>query len=184
MLSPRQALLLALLTLVWGLNWPVMKLGVSGFPPLSFRAVSMWLGLPLLYVVTRAMKVPLRIERRDWRELGLLATTNMVVWHALAIVSLQTLSSGRAAILGYTMPIFSAIWGALIFGQRLRPRQVAGVAAAAFGVALLLWHELAHDRRPAVGRRRDAGAQRSGRSARSRCATPGSRRRPRRWCSG
>ena len=141
-LSPRQALLLALLTLVWGLNWPVMKLGVSGFPPLSFRAVSMWLGLPVLCAVTRAMKVPLRIERRDWRELGLLTMTNMVVWYALAIVALQTLSSGRAAILGYTMPIFSAIWGALIFGQRLSPRQVAGVAAAAFGVALLLWHQL------------------------------------------
>ena len=36
-----------MLTLCWGLNWPVMKLGISGFPPLSFRTLSMWLGLPL-----------------------------------------------------------------------------------------------------------------------------------------
>ena len=49
-LSRRQLALLALLTLVWGLNWPIMKLGVSGtpalpapYPPLSFRAASMWL---------------------------------------------------------------------------------------------------------------------------------------------
>ena len=54
---------------------------------------------------------------------------------------MQALSSGRAAILGYTMPIFSALWGVAVFGERLRPRHVAGIVAAAVGVALLLWHE-------------------------------------------
>ena len=42
-----------------------MKLGVAGFPPLSFRAVSMWLGLPILWAVVRALRVPFAIERRD-----------------------------------------------------------------------------------------------------------------------
>ena len=67
----------------------------------------------------------------------------MIVWHVLAILAVQALSSGRAAILGYTMPIFSALWGVAVFGERLRPRHVAGIAAAALGVALLLWHEFA-----------------------------------------
>ena len=137
-----QFALLASLTLVWGLNWPVMKSGISGFPPLSFRTLSMWLGLPVLYLATRWMKVSLRIERRHWREVGTLTFTNMIVWYVLAILSLQALSSGRAAILGYTMPIFSAIIGAWMFGQRLSVRQWSGVAAATIGVALLMWHEL------------------------------------------
>jgi drug/metabolite transporter (DMT)-like permease len=140
--STRQIVLLILLTLVWGLNWPVMKLGVTHFPALSFRALSMWLGLPVLFLAVRAMKVPLRIERAQWRELGSLTVTNMIVWHVLAVLSVQALSSGRAAILGYTMPVFSALWGMALFGQRLSPRQMLGVAAAALGVALLLWHEL------------------------------------------
>jgi drug/metabolite transporter (DMT)-like permease len=129
---------------VWGLNWPVMKLGVSGFPPLAFRSISMWLGLPVLWAVTLALKVPLRIERRDWRELALLTVTNMLVWHVLAILAVQALLSGRAAILGYTMPIWSALWGLALYGQRLRRRQLAGIVAAGLGVALLLWHEFAH----------------------------------------
>jgi drug/metabolite transporter (DMT)-like permease len=54
------------------------------------------------------------------------------------------LSSGRAAILGYTMPIFSAICGVLWFNAPLRARQWLGVAAAAVGVLLLLWNELNH----------------------------------------
>ncbi|WP_127996100.1 DMT family transporter [Piscinibacter defluvii] len=140
--SPRQLVLLALLTLVWGVNWPVMKLGVTHFPPLSFRTLSMWLGLPVLWAAVRVLRVPLSIPRAEWRELGALTITNMIVWHVVAIVSVQALSSGRAAILGYTMPVFSALWGLALFGQRLRARQLLGVAAAALGVTLLLWHEL------------------------------------------
>jgi drug/metabolite transporter (DMT)-like permease len=139
----KQFLLLAFLTLAWGLNWPVMKVGVTGFPPLFFRAVSMWLGLPMLAAVLAIQRVPFAIARVDWRELVTLSVTNMIVWHVLAILAVQALSSGRAAILGYTMPIFSALWGVAMFGERLRPRHVAGVVAAGIGVSLLLWHEIA-----------------------------------------
>ncbi len=118
-----------------------MKIGVTGFPPLAFRTLSMWLGLPVLAAVLVVRRVPFTIARRDWRELASLSVTNMVVWHVLAILAVQALSSGRAAILGYTMPIFSALWGIAIFGERLRPRFLIGIAAAAAGVALLLWHE-------------------------------------------
>jgi drug/metabolite transporter (DMT)-like permease len=52
------------------------------------------------------------------------------------------LSSGRAAILGYSMPIFSALLGAWLFKTALGRRGWLGVSAAALGVGLLLWHEL------------------------------------------
>ena len=58
------------------------------------------------------------------------------------ILAVKALSSGRAAILGYTMPIFSALIGALVFSVALSARSWAGVSAAALGVVLLLWHEI------------------------------------------
>jgi drug/metabolite transporter (DMT)-like permease len=144
----RQLWVLVLLTLVWGLNWPVMKLGVSGtpaapapWPPLTFRALSMVLGLPVLGAALWWLKVPFRVPRAYWGEVIRLAATNMVVWHVVVIVALQSLSSGRSAILGYTMPVFSALWGMAVYGDRLGLRQGAGVAAAALGVVLLLWSE-------------------------------------------
>jgi drug/metabolite transporter (DMT)-like permease len=118
-----------------------MKAAVTGFPPLFFRSLSMWLGLPVLWAVLRLRGIPFTIARNDWAKLGALSITNMFVWHVLAILAVQALSSGRAAILGYTMPIFSAIWGVALFNERLKPRHVAGIVAAAVGVALLLWHE-------------------------------------------
>ena len=52
-----------LLTLIWGLNWPIMKIGVTGFPPLTFRTLSMWLGLPVLLGGARCCSVPLADRR-------------------------------------------------------------------------------------------------------------------------
>ncbi|MDN4590335.1 EamA family transporter [Xenophilus aerolatus] len=142
-LTRKQWALFVPLTLAWGLNWPVMKLGVTDYPPITFRALSLWLGVPVLGGVLVAMKVPFRIPRRHWPELLVLGATNMFVWHVCIIVALKELSSGRAAILGYTMPIFSALLGAWLFGTRLAGRAWLGVGAAALGVALLLWHAIA-----------------------------------------
>ena len=142
--SPRQLTTLVLLTLIWGLNWPVMKLGVTDYPPLAFRTLSMLGGLPILGAALLLLKVPFRVARRDWPELSLLTVTNMLVWHICIILALKHLSSGRAAILGYTMPVFSAVAGALLFSATLNRRGWLGVGAAALGVTLLLWHEFTH----------------------------------------
>ncbi|MFY8126314.1 MAG: DMT family transporter [Hydrogenophaga sp.] len=141
-LTPRQLWTLLALTVVWGLNWPIMKLGVSGFPAWSFRALSMWIALPVMAALVFWRGLSFRIPRAQWPELLQLAVFNMLVWHTLAMLAIASLSSGRAAILGYTMPVFSALLGAWWFGQRLAPRAWGGVAAATVGVCLLLWHEL------------------------------------------
>jgi drug/metabolite transporter (DMT)-like permease len=111
-------------------------------PPLQFRTLSMWLGLPVLALALLGLKVPFAMPRKHWLELLLLAATNMFIWHVCIILAIQSLSSGRAAILGYTMPIFSAILGAIFFASVMTKRNWLGVAAAALGVALLLWHEM------------------------------------------
>jgi drug/metabolite transporter (DMT)-like permease len=141
-LSRKQLVLVVLVTLTWGLNWPVMKIGVTGFPPLTFRAMCLWLGVPVLGLALHVLKVRFFVARKNWRELFWLAVTNMFVWHVLIILAVSLLSSGRAAILGYTMPVFSAVLGVAFFGAHMVARQWLGVAAAAVGVSLLLMHEL------------------------------------------
>lgn len=147
-LTRRQLVVLVLLTLTWGVNWPVMKIGVSGlpsaplaYPPLTFRALSMVLGLPVLWLALRWLKVPLAIPRQHWPAVARLTGPNMLVWHVVIIFGVQALSSGRSAILGYTMPIFVALVGAFVYGDRLTLRQWLGVAAAGLGVLLLLSEE-------------------------------------------
>ena len=107
-MTPLQLTLLAALTLVWGLNWPIMKLGIADYPPLTFRAISMWLGLPVLGLALVVLKVPFRVARAHWRELFWLAAANMFFWHACIILAVGQLTSGRAAILGYTCLLYTS----------------------------------------------------------------------------
>ena len=141
-LSRKDLLLLAVLTVLWGVNWPVMKAGVIDFPPLTFRTLSMAGGAVLLAVVARVQGHALRIEREHWRELVLLGLTNMVIWYVLMIYGVRLLSSGRAAILGYTMPVWAALLGWLFYRDRLDARTGVGVLAACAAIALLMGGEL------------------------------------------
>jgi drug/metabolite transporter (DMT)-like permease len=141
-LSGRELWGLVLLTILWGLNWPVMKTGVSAIAPMTFRSLSMILALPMLWWMIRAAGESIAIPRAHWREMGLIALFNMVIWYVCVMYGVSLLSSGRAAILGYTMPIWAAVLGMFLYRERPGVRLAAGVTAAAGGVALLMASEL------------------------------------------
>ena len=140
-LSRRDALLLVLLTLAWGFTWPVMKYGVRELPPLFFRTLCIGGALPILALVARATSVPLAVSRSDWPDIVRLAVPNVVVWHMAVIVALTLLPAGRSAILGYTMPLWAALIGALWYGEHPPARHWLGVAAAMLATGLLLSSE-------------------------------------------
>src|ERR1035437_1212948 len=96
-LSRKNWILLILLTLFWGVNWPVMKFGVRDFPPLTFRTLGMLGGLPVLWLAARMQDVSLRIPSGQFRSIVKLAIPNMLVWHFCIILGVKMLSSGRAA---------------------------------------------------------------------------------------
>ena len=142
-LSRKDLVLLGLLTLLWGVNWPVLKAGVQDYPPLTFRMASMAGAVGLLALVARVQGHSLRVAREHWRELVLLTLAKVVVWNLLSIYGVKLLSSGRAAILGYTMPVWVALIGWLVYRDRQDARTLFGVFAACGAIVLLLGGELA-----------------------------------------
>ena len=140
-LSRKDLVLLALLTLFWGLNWPVMKIGVREFPPLTFRTVSMVGGLAVIWLAARAQGASLAIPAGARMTVIQLAIPNMLIWHALIIIGVKLLSSGRAAILGYTMPAWAVLSGLIFFGDRISRSALVGIALAMSGALLLLSSE-------------------------------------------
>jgi drug/metabolite transporter (DMT)-like permease len=140
----RGAALLGLvgLTLAWGLNWPIMKFSLRELTPLYFRAATMTGGSLLLLAWFTARGHDMRLPRGAWLALALLAAPNVLGWHLFSILGVQELASGRAAILGFTMPIWTAVLAVLFFGEPLTRRVAIGVACAAAAIALLVAHEL------------------------------------------
>ena len=143
-LSRRQLIGLVLLTLMWGVNWPIMKLSLRELGPLHFRALTMALGALGLLLLFRLQG--LRMWPRggaEWRQVVWLGLPNMLGWHALSIYGLAHLPAGRAAVLGFTMPVWTVALGVLFSGERLTQRLLLAAVAVLAGIALLLWDELA-----------------------------------------
>lgn len=143
MISRKQAWALLALTLMWGVNWPMMKLSLQETTPLMFRASTMLLGAGWLFFYVARKGERMWPAGREWGAIALLGLPNVLGWHTLSIFGVQELASGRAAILGFTMPIFTVLLGAAFFGERITPRVRVAVLCAALAIGLLLWHELA-----------------------------------------
>ena len=60
----------------------------------------------------------------------------------MSIYAVQALSSGRAAIIGYTMPMWAFIAGALLFKEPFRVRSLIAVALALVATTLLANEEI------------------------------------------
>ncbi len=142
MISRRQLWALLALTLMWGVNWPMMKLSLQQLSPLYFRAITMALGASWLFVYVAARGERMRPTGREWLTIAALGLPNVLGWHTLSIFGVQELASGRAAILGFTMPIFTVLIGAAFFGERITPRVRLAVVCVSVAIGLLLWHEL------------------------------------------
>lgn len=134
--------MLALLTVFWGMNWPIMKIGVAELPPLFFRTICIAGGLVVIWCWARVMSVPMNVPAGAWPVVLKLAIPNVIAWHLLAIVAIKMLPSGRAAILGYTMPVWAVVIGLIAFNEKPLRRHWWGVSTALVGILLLLSSEL------------------------------------------
>ncbi|MDR0934470.1 MAG: DMT family transporter [Burkholderiaceae bacterium] len=137
-LSRKDILLLALLTLFWGLNWPVMKFGVTRIPPVTFRVMGMFCSLPVMWLLARRMNESIAIPKAQIMPLIRLAIPNVLVSQTFLIIGVKMLSSGRAAILSYTMPIWAVIFACILFREKPDRMALFGILCAAAGALLLL----------------------------------------------
>ena len=137
-IPPRALVLLAILTLVWGTNWPLFQFAVREVSVWTFRAVAVAIAGAFLLAIARARGQSLAIARRHWPTIGIATFFYLVVWNIASTYSAILLPSGQSAVLGFTMPLWSALiaWGVL--GERLTARLVAAVVLGGVAVALLM----------------------------------------------
>jgi drug/metabolite transporter (DMT)-like permease len=131
------------LTLTWGFNWPMIKLAIAGMAPMHFRTLCLVVGAAGLFAMAAAGRIEWRVPRAEWGRLALIAFFNLTGWNILAIYGVSMMDSGRASILGYTMPMWSVLLAVWFLGERFTGRRAAGVALGMAGMALLLSGESA-----------------------------------------
>ncbi|MFS1288975.1 EamA family transporter [Pseudomonas piscis] len=126
-------LLLALLvTALWGLNFPITKLGLASIDPLLLTALRFTLAaLPWVFLVPRPQVA-----------LGWLVAYGLIfgvaMWVLINLGIDQGVAPGTASLLIQFSAFFSLGWGALLFGERLRPAQWLAMAIALWGLLRII----------------------------------------------
>ena len=138
----RAAPLILVLTLVWGCNWPVLKIGVTELAPLTFRSLTLPLAAIGLLIVARVSGDPIRVPRALWPRLLVLALLNIGAWNGLVLFGVQQLPAGRSAILAYTMPIWATMIATVVLHERLSRRKLVGLALGITGMAMLIGEQI------------------------------------------
>ncbi len=136
---PRRAIfLLVALTLVWGTNWPLFPYAVREVSVWTFRAVAMTGAGLVLIVIARARGESLRVPRKYWPTVALATFFFLVIWNITSTYASILIPSGQAAVLGFTMPLWSALIAWAVLGERLGPRLLLAFVLGAVSVALLM----------------------------------------------
>ncbi len=138
-MSRRLALLLfAFIVLVWGANWPILKLGLQDIPPLWLAAARLVLGAAVLAAILLASKEGLRPPpRQDWPIVVSVGLLQMAGFTAFMNLGLQHVDAGRSAILAYTTPLWVTPGAMLFLGERMTLPRILGVVLGLAGVAVL-----------------------------------------------
>lgn len=135
----RTGLLLLLATAVmWGFNWPVMKFLVGELPPLTMRGWAGLVGASLAFLAARLAGERVAVAPDQLPRLVGLAVLNITGWMGLVTVSLLWLTAGEAAILAYTMPIWSAVLAWPVLGEKPSLARTGGLLIGFAGCAILI----------------------------------------------
>ena len=136
---PRRALvLLVILTLVWGTNWPLFPLAVSEISVWTFRAVSLVVSGAVLLAVARTRGQSLAIPRQHWLAVGLATVFYLVIWNIASTYSAILIPSGQSAVLGFTMPLWAGLLSWLVLRQRPTRRLFIAIVLGTIAVTLLM----------------------------------------------
>lgn len=136
------AVLLVSLVFVWGGSWPIMKMVVGELPIYTFRMLTAWGGGLCMLLVVLMGRSPLMLHPRDVGPTilcGLLTLTGFLYFTALG---LTLLPAGRAVVLAYTMPLWSAIAGSWLLQEPLTRRRAVSLGFGLLAVAILAGDDL------------------------------------------
>lgn len=127
---------LAGISLVWGFNWVVLKLGVRYADPFEFLAWRFALASACLFGAAALLGRSVRLAHAPQvLVVGLLQTT---ATFALATWALKSGAVGKTAVLNYTMPFWVTLFAWPLLGERPSPGQWVALAAGALGLFLLI----------------------------------------------
>jgi drug/metabolite transporter (DMT)-like permease len=146
-------LLLGVVALAWGINWPVGKALLAYLPPIWLVALRSAVGTVALLAICLLRGWLVVPNRGDIPVILSVGVLHMTAFSVLVSLGLQFVPAGRSVVLAYTTPLWVVPGAWLLLGEPLTGRRLLGVGLGLLGL-LLIFNPLTfdwHDRRAVFG---------------------------------
>jgi len=128
---------------IWGSTWLFIKLGLEDLPPFTFAGIRFVIASTILFSLVAVRRLSLPRKRSDW---FLLASTGVLAFcinYGLLFWGEQYISSGLAALLQATIPVFGLVIAHFYLpGERMTLPRVIGIVMGLAGVAVIFSNQL------------------------------------------
>ena len=132
--GPVEWSLLGSLGLLWGSSFLWIAIGLEAFEPGLVALLRIVFGATVLGLLPRARRP---VDREDLPRIAFLGTIWMAIPFTLFPVAQQWIDSSRAGMLNGAMPLFSALFAAVLLRSLPGPRVAGGLLLGFAGVVLV-----------------------------------------------
>ncbi|HEX6534432.1 MAG TPA: DMT family transporter [Gemmatimonadaceae bacterium] len=129
--------LLVCMTLIWGVNYVVVKYGTGVMSPESYNGARIALAAVAFVALARARGEP-RVSRRDLVALLALGVLGNCVYQYLFAEGVARTSAGSAALVFASSPALIALIGRVLGIEKVGARGYAGIVLSMVGIALVV----------------------------------------------
>lgn len=130
---------LLVLSLLWGGSFFFVEVAVDALPPLTLVTLRVGLAAVVLWAFILARGMPIPRDIRIWIAFLGMGLLNNVIPFTLIVWGQIEISSGLAAILNATTPLFTVIVAsAFLSDEKATPIKLIGVVIGLFGVIVMI----------------------------------------------
>lgn len=135
---PRAAWLqLAANIILFGLSWPIIKIGLEASTPLWFAAARATLSATTAFILLACLGRLAWPHRADWPIVLSVGALQLSCFFAFSNLGVQSLPAGRSSVLAYTATLW-IVPLSLMIGEKVGWRAVAGVLLGLAGIVVLV----------------------------------------------
>ena len=134
---PVESLLMAAV-IIWAANYPLSKYGLSGLGVFVFNSMRFMIASLFLVILFLRRFRWVRIAEGDWPKIIGLGVMGNVIYQAAFVAGLNLTTSGNAAVLLSTSPLWTVVLDARINRQPITAGMIWGMAMSLCGVVLII----------------------------------------------
>ena len=124
-----------LCAIIWGTTFISTKVLLRSFTPVEILLIRFVLGFAALTVV-RPRRLHLQSRSHEWYFVGA-GLTGCMLYYLMENVSLSYSTASNVGVIVSSAPLFTALFTAICFRERLRPSFFLGFCAAIAGIGLI-----------------------------------------------